>query len=290
MESIHSLLVLITLLLAETLATTCPSWNTSDLLTLSTLSDTKLKEYEEKEYLRQKCKFYQNFRIKDQQSFQAWIYKQWGQDQFDLEDDFKRSNYENLYGKLLERFNYTQRKIQDSCRNIYYPEFNDTRERTNQEQFRGIYLIMREYLFKMDAWLRWTVDFMPYYVKKLQRDRLEHNIGPDGMIHFDSVAHQLEYERRIDERVIECKRMINEILYRHGNETLEEFAYEVAVGDRYFVEFNATVREDFIRRCQMFVDLRQKHHKFLQYENRREKDRQKWRKPFRVQNFTFEKI
>ncbi|KAI5698176.1 hypothetical protein M8J75_002788 [Diaphorina citri] len=196
-----------------------------------------------KEYLRAKCRFYQGFRIKDRDAFQAWIYKQWGQDQFDLEDDFRNSNYDNLYLKLLERFNYTQRMIYNGCRNIYYPEYNDTRERTHREKFRGIYLIHREYQFKMDFWLRWLVDHMPYYVKKLQRTKLDREVNEDGHIDFDSIAFQFEYERRIDERVHEC--------------------------DRYFVEFDAAVREDFIKRCNMFLDLRQKHYQFLQLQSRR---------------------
>lgn len=244
-------------------------WNQSQLLTLSTLSYQQIKEYEEKEYLRAKCRFYQGFRVKDREAFEAWIYKQWSPEQFNLEDDFRKCNYDELYARLLERFNNTQRQIYDSCRNVYYPFFNDTRERTHREEFRAFYLIHRDYQFKMDHWLRWLVDFMPYYVKKIQRDVLEKALDPDGKIHFDSVAHQFEYERRIDERVHECKGMIRDIVYDHGNSTLEEFAYEVAMGDRYFVEFNATVREDFIKRCNMFLDLRQKHHQFLQREARR---------------------
>ncbi|XP_008477760.1 uncharacterized protein LOC103514640 [Diaphorina citri] len=121
----------------------------------------------------------------------------------------------------------------------------------------------------MDFWLRWLVDHMPYYVKKLQRTKLDREVNEDGHIDFDSIAFQFEYERRIDERVHECKRMIKKMLYDHGNCTLDEFAYEIAVGDRYFVEFDAAVREDFIKRCNMFLDLRQKHYQFLQLQSRR---------------------
>ncbi|XP_008478995.1 uncharacterized protein LOC103515832 [Diaphorina citri] len=140
LRSLTTIVLLLSRVIADVMTTNVSlslHWNSSQLMTRVTLSEKEIKEYEEKEYLRAKCRFYQGFRIKDRDAFQAWIYKQWGQDQFDLEDDFRNSNYDNLYLKLLERFNYTQRMIYNGCRNIYYPEYNDTRERTHREKFRG---------------------------------------------------------------------------------------------------------------------------------------------------------